>query len=76
MPAKTPRPPVPFLAILLAPFTWLWGRPDLFDTYRYRNRGPRIAPRHCTACEARLRCAELSICSGASYLGWTTFCAT
>ncbi len=38
MPAKTPRPPVPFLAILLAPFTWLWGRPDLFDTYRYRSR--------------------------------------
>lgn len=33
MPAKTPKAPTPFLAILLAPFTWFWGRPDLFDSY-------------------------------------------
>lgn len=34
MPEKTPRAPLPALAILLSPFTWQYGRPDLFDSYR------------------------------------------
>ena len=33
MPKDTPRAPFPFLASLLAPLVWAWGRPDLFDTY-------------------------------------------
>lgn len=33
MPKTFPRPPIPFLAALLAPLAWLYGRPDLFDTY-------------------------------------------
>ena len=35
MPSNYPRAPVPLLAILLAPFTWQYGRPDLFDSYRF-----------------------------------------
>ena len=34
MPSNYPRAPVPLLAILAAPITWLYGRPDLFDSYR------------------------------------------
>ncbi len=34
MPEKTPRAPLPALAIALSPFTWQYGRPDLFDSYR------------------------------------------
>lgn len=33
MPKTFPRPPIPFLAALLAPLAWQYGRPDLFDTY-------------------------------------------
>lgn len=33
MPKTFPRPPLPFLASLLAPLAWVYGRPDLFDTY-------------------------------------------
>lgn len=33
MPKTFPRPPLPFLASLLAPLAWTYGRPDLFDTY-------------------------------------------
>lgn len=33
MPKTFPRPPIPFLAALLAPLAWWYGRPDLFDTY-------------------------------------------
>lgn len=35
MPEKTPRAPLPLLAITLSPFAWFYGRPDLFDSYRY-----------------------------------------
>jgi len=28
-----PKAPLPFLSSLLAPFAWLYGRPDLFDSY-------------------------------------------
>jgi len=34
MPSNYPRAPAPLLAILAAPITWLYGRPDLFDSYR------------------------------------------
>ena len=34
MPSNYPRAPLPLLAILAAPITWLYGRPDLFDSYR------------------------------------------
>lgn len=34
MPERTPRAPLPALAIALSPFTWQYGRPDLFDSYR------------------------------------------
>jgi hypothetical protein len=34
MPEKTPRAPLPLLAITLSPFAWFYGRPDLFDSYR------------------------------------------
>lgn len=34
MPERTPRAPLPLLAIALSPFAWLYGRPDLFDSYR------------------------------------------
>ncbi|KAL4529573.1 hypothetical protein Ndes2526A_g04349 [Nannochloris sp. 'desiccata'] len=33
MPKTFPRPPIPALAALLAPFAWQYGRPDLFDSY-------------------------------------------
>ena len=33
MPKTFPRPPIPLFASLLAPMAWLYGRPDLFDTY-------------------------------------------
>ncbi|GFR51243.1 hypothetical protein Agub_g13618 [Astrephomene gubernaculifera] len=33
MPANFPRAPAPFVAALLSPFAWLYGRPDLFDSY-------------------------------------------
>lgn len=33
MPKTFPRPPIPALAALLAPFAWTYGRPDLFDSY-------------------------------------------
>jgi serine/threonine protein kinase len=33
MPEKTPRAPLPLLAITLSPFAWFYGRPDLFDSY-------------------------------------------
>ena len=28
-----PRAPLPLVAALLAPFAWIYGRPDLFDSY-------------------------------------------
>ncbi|CAL8467457.1 g6995 [Coccomyxa elongata] len=33
MPRNFPRAPLPFLAALVSPFAWQFGRPDLFDTY-------------------------------------------
>lgn len=33
MPQNFPRAPGPWLAALLAPFAWVYGRPDLFDSY-------------------------------------------
>ncbi len=33
MPKSFPRAPVPFLSALLSPLAWLYGRPDLFDSY-------------------------------------------
>lgn len=33
MPKEFPRAPPTLLAAGLAPFAWLWGRPDLFDSY-------------------------------------------
>eukprot|EP00955_Chlamydomonas_euryale_P026455 279097-Chlamydomonas_euryale.AAC.1 len=33
MPKDFPKAPVPALAALLAPFAWLYGAPDLFDSY-------------------------------------------
>lgn len=33
LPAETPKSPPPLLATLSAPFIWLYGAPDLFDTY-------------------------------------------
>ena len=31
--AGFPRAPLPVLAAMLSPFAWLYGRPDLFDSY-------------------------------------------
>ena len=33
MPKTFPRAPLPVLAALVSPLAWLYGRPDLFDTY-------------------------------------------
>jgi len=33
LPKKTARPPNPVLAAAAAPFLWLYGRPELFDSY-------------------------------------------
>ncbi len=33
MPKSFPRAPLPFVAALVSPLAWLYGRPDLFDTY-------------------------------------------
>jgi hypothetical protein len=33
IPTDFPRAPVPALASLLSPFAWVYGRPDLFDSY-------------------------------------------
>ena len=33
MPKTFPRAPLPVLAALVSPLVWLYGRPDLFDTY-------------------------------------------
>ncbi|RMZ53509.1 hypothetical protein APUTEX25_003331, partial [Auxenochlorella protothecoides] len=33
LPKAVPRVPAPFIAVLLAPFLWRLGRPDLFDSY-------------------------------------------
>lgn len=33
MPITFPRYPAPFLAALLSPLAWLYGAPDLFDSY-------------------------------------------
>ena len=33
MPKTFPRAPLPFLASLVAPLAWIYGRPDLFDSY-------------------------------------------
>lgn len=33
MPQTFPRAPNPFTAALLSPFAWVYGRPDLFDSY-------------------------------------------
>ncbi|GLC37701.1 hypothetical protein PLESTB_000886900 [Pleodorina starrii] len=33
MPQSFPRAPAPALAALLSPFAWVYGRPDLFDSY-------------------------------------------
>ena len=46
MPEKTPRAPLPLLAITLSPFAWFYGRPDLFDSYRCQ---PAHAARHVLA---------------------------
>jgi hypothetical protein len=64
MPEKTPRAPLPLLAITLSPFAWFYGRPDLFDSYRCRtahttihspahSRLPPIAQRPCPPGERR-----------------------
>ena len=44
MPEKTPRAPLPLLAITLSPFTWFYGRPDLFDSYRCQPSPCRRTP--------------------------------
>lgn len=31
--AGFPRAPAPAIAALLSPFAWVYGRPDLFDSY-------------------------------------------
>ncbi|WIA36617.1 hypothetical protein OEZ86_007905 [Tetradesmus obliquus] len=33
MPQSFPKAPNPFVAALLSPFAWTYGRPDLFDSY-------------------------------------------
>ncbi len=33
MPRTFPRAPTPYLAAILAPLSWQFGRPDLFDSY-------------------------------------------
>ena len=33
MPKSFPRAPLPVVAALVSPLAWLYGRPDLFDTY-------------------------------------------
>ncbi|KAF5826708.1 protein kinase [Dunaliella salina] len=33
MPKNFPRAPTPVIATLLSPFAWIYGRPDLFDSY-------------------------------------------
>ncbi|KAG2491716.1 hypothetical protein HYH03_009879 [Edaphochlamys debaryana] len=33
MPQTFPKAPPPFAAAVLSPFAWLYGRPDLFDSY-------------------------------------------
>eukprot|EP01025_Chloroclados_australasicus_P069956 TRINITY_DN996_c1_g2_i2.p1 TRINITY_DN996_c1_g2~~TRINITY_DN996_c1_g2_i2.p1 ORF type:complete len:502 (-),score=54.19 TRINITY_DN996_c1_g2_i2:395-1900(-) len=33
LPKQFPRAPAPIVAALLAPFVWIYGKPDLFDTY-------------------------------------------
>eukprot|EP00884_Botryococcus_braunii_P004291 jgi/Botrbrau1/13863/Bobra.0056s0096.1 len=33
MPRSFPRAPTPYLAAMLAPLSWQFGRPDLFDSY-------------------------------------------
>ena len=33
MPKTFPRAPLPVVAALVSPLAWLYGRPDLFDTY-------------------------------------------
>ena len=33
MPKSFPRAPAPIVAALVSPLAWLYGRPDLFDTY-------------------------------------------
>jgi hypothetical protein len=33
LPAGFPKAPNPFVAALLSPFAWTYGRPDLFDSY-------------------------------------------
>ncbi|CAG9465374.1 unnamed protein product [Pedinophyceae sp. YPF-701] len=33
LPSKTPAPPNPVLAAAVAPFLWIYGRPELFDSY-------------------------------------------
>lgn len=33
MPKSFPRAPLPFLSAILSPIAWLYGRPDLFDSY-------------------------------------------
>eukprot|EP00775_Hariotina_reticulata_P012397 gene12397-12532_t len=33
MPQNFPRAPTPIVAALLSPFAWVYGRPDLFDSY-------------------------------------------
>eukprot|EP00878_Enallax_costatus_P022131 GHUV01023469.1.p1 GENE.GHUV01023469.1~~GHUV01023469.1.p1 ORF type:complete len:376 (+),score=66.76 GHUV01023469.1:362-1489(+) len=33
LPQSFPRAPNPFIAAVLSPFIWIYGRPDLFDSY-------------------------------------------
>ena len=62
MPSNYPRAPLPLLAILLAPFTWQYGRPDLFDSYRSEPLSP--------ACLARSSHPQLSL-----LLDWSLPCS-
>ena len=63
MPSNYPRAPLPLLAILAAPITWLYGRPDLFDSYRSATHQPS------SCLMPRCRCI-LSRCV-AAHLAWS-----
>ena len=65
MPSNYPRAPLPLLAILAAPITWLYGRPDLFDSYRLARMGSM----HKVAIVAR--CTKWRWCTP-----WCTPCCT
>ncbi len=58
MPEKTPRAPVPALAIAFAPFAWQYGRPDLFDSYRHAACVQQHTPDHRFSCFKYASCKK------------------